>query len=214
MSKGLTMLVAVASGLLALVAFSLPCSAAIGPVATPSLRCERRPCSYDLSSGPFSFSFGQDSIGCEEARGSGRFTTATASRLRLTWRNCKERDTPFTFTCVDARGSSPRIRSKPLTAQFMVEEEMQVLQAGGFKVSMSCGGGMRSLIEGSLQVPIGPGACGRWRKDYRVPARFLGHGGAGPQSFYDVLVDSNTLGEYQFADPWLLSFPSKALIEC
>ncbi|HEX6781509.1 MAG TPA: hypothetical protein VF125_05695 [Solirubrobacterales bacterium] len=194
-------------------AFLTPAATPTSSAAETSLRCQARTCPYGLSAGAFELEFGQDSIRCQGAQGAGRFTSSTASQLRLRWRNCREQTTPFAFTCVDMQGSSPRVQPRRLTATLASEGESG-LEIANFKVSLACGGGIRSIIEGFVYLQIDSGACGESRRAYRVPAEFIGHGGRSIDTFFDVSVDGGDLGEYRFDDPWLLTFPYKASIAC
>jgi len=211
MGMRLMMFLAVA-GSLAAMAFMAPCPSALGANVAPSLRCGSQPCDYTLSSGAFSLQLGQALIACEGARGRGQFTTPTSSRLRLTLRTCKEQNTPFEFTCVSSRDLSPRIRSNNLSAHLM-EEGAAKLQLEPLRLSVLCGG-RRSILEGFFEAGIEPRHCDRWEKAYALRTELIAHGGEGPQNLYDVLVDGNAYGHWQFDAPWILSFPERASIRC
>jgi hypothetical protein len=215
MGKKLMVLLAGAASLAAVVYVAAPCPAAFGVGVAPSLHCGSRPCDYSLSSSPFSLRFGQASVLCEAARGSGRFTTATTSPLRLTFRDCREQNTPFKFTCVSSRGLAPPIRSEDMSATLMEEEGgADTLQLAPLRVTLVCGGGQRWILEGFFEADIEPRHCGRRKKSYALRTELIAHGGDGPTTLYDVLVDGNAHGNWQFDAPWLLSFPERASIRC
>lgn len=198
-------------GSLALVAGGLPSSSAAIGLVGPSLHCERQPCSYALASGAFSLEYGEDSIGCEQIRGTGRFTTATTSQVRLTMSDCREEDTPFRFSCVGARSTDPSIRSKELATHLMTAEELPEMLVDGFEMALTCGGGERSVLKGFFRVRIPPQACDLRARVFALPTELVAHGGDGPGEFFDIFVDGKDL---QFDEEWQLIFSGKASISC
>lgn len=213
MGKKLMMLL-VGAAPLAVAVLVTVCPSAFGSASGAAVRCGGQPCDYSLSSSAFSLRFGQASFACEEARGRGRFTSATTSRLQLTLRTCREQNSPFKFTCVSSRDLSPRIRVTDLATYTIAGEGADKLQIAPFNVSLRCGDGQRWILEGFLEARIEPRQCGSWKKAYALPTELVAHGGDSLNSLYDVMVDGNGYGNLEFDRPWLFSFPEMASIGC
>jgi hypothetical protein len=96
----------------------------------------------------------------------------------------------------------------------MAGEGVGKLQIAPYRVSAACGGGQRWILEGFFEASIEPRHCDHWKKPYALRTELIAHGGDSPKTLYDVLVDGNAYGHWQFDAPWLLSFPEKAAIRC
>jgi len=180
--------------------------------AAPEVECRKVTCPFELEGGALELRFGRSEIGCRSLDGYGDLRAGSSGLTTLRLRGCRERITPFHFSCTGGAGSGRVVESNAMETSISgARGDTAELRLSNLWLTLLCGGFLRVGIEGFWVGRLRELACGGRAADQPLRVKLLAHGREGTAAAWDVYLDAR-VDTYRVRSPWRVTFENPKAI--